>query len=109
MAKQYPVHAGREHLGKHPCIGTDRRLVDSSHRHVDDHGWRTMAALCRAALRQAAHVLRQSLYVERSMLHVVADIVGKRLRVILTLFKRARGPGMGAGVINRLALREKFD
>ena len=109
MAQQYAVHAGREHLGEHPRIGADRRLVDSRHRHIDDHGRRAMTALRRTALRQAAHVFRQSLYVERGMLHVVADVVGEGLRVTLALFKRAGGPGMRPGVINRLALREKFD
>ena len=68
-----------------------------------------MAALCRTALGEAAHVFRQALDVEGRVLHVVADVIGIGLGIFDALFERARRAGMRARVINGLALLEKLD
>ena len=59
--------------------------------------------LRRTARDQPAHVVGQALDVERRVLHVVADVVGVGLRVLLALLEGAFGAGVRAGVVDRLA------
>ncbi len=103
------MHAGGEHLREHPGVGSYRRFIDPVHRHVDDHRRRAMTAPGRAAGDQSFHVLGQALDVVRRVLHVVADVVGPRLRVLDALFEASLGAVVRARVVDRLTLREQLD
>jgi hypothetical protein len=76
MRQHDAVHAGGQHLMEHPRIGTHRRFIGPVHRHVDDHRRRAMAAPGRTAGHQPSHVVGEALDVVRSVLHVVAQVIG---------------------------------
>ena len=116
MREHDSMNPGSQHLLEHPRIRTNCRFVGAIHRHIDDHRRRTMAAPGRPPRHQSLHVRRQSNYVVGGVLHVIADIVGVSLGILLALFKTARRvpasarrPRMRAGVINRLAVRQQFN
>jgi hypothetical protein len=67
-----------------------------------------MATLRRSAFYQALHVFRQAFHIEWRMFHVVADVVGERLRVFDALFERSPRARMRPGVVNRLAIRQQL-
>ena len=68
-----------------------------------------MSALGRTARHQPLHVFGQAFDVERRVLHVVADVVGIGLGVFLALLETSGGPGMRAGVVDRLPLFQELD
>ena len=63
----------------------------------------------RSALRQPAHVFRETPDVERRVLHVVADVVGPRLSVFHPLLEAAFCSFMRARVVDRLTVLEQLD
>src|SRR6516225_689140 len=103
------MHSGSEHLLKHPRICMHCRFIDAIDRYIDNDRGGTVAALSRTTGCNPLHVLGKTLDVIRRMFHVVADVIGIRLRVFLSLLEAALRAGMRTGVINRLSLREQFD
>src|SRR5262249_28996569 len=96
------VDAGCEDLIEHPGVGAYGGRVDAVHRDVDDDGGSAMTAARGAARDEPAHIFLQAFDVVRSVLHVVADVVGVGLRVFFALLEGPGGPGVGAGVVNGL-------
>src|SRR5690349_2289007 len=77
------VHTCRQNLLEHPGVGVHGRLVDSIYRYVNDDGGRSMAALGGSAGYETAHVFLEAFDIEGRVFHVVADIVGESLRILL--------------------------
>src|SRR5258708_14875556 len=77
MRQQNAVNAGSKHLLEHPSVGSDRCFIYAVNGHVDDDGGRSMPAFWGTALHPAAQVFGKSLYRERRMPPVVADIFGR--------------------------------
>ena len=109
MGEHHAVHAGGEHLVEHPGVGMDRLRIHAVYGHVDDNRRRAMTASVRAAGCQPAHVLLQALYVEGSVLHVVADVIRVGLRVFHSLLVGASSSRVRAGVVDRLAFCQELD
>ncbi len=103
------MDARREHLLEHPRVRANRGFVGAVDRHVHDHRGRAMTALGRSALGEAAHVVAEPFDVERGVLHVVADVVGIRLRVLDALLEVPVGPFVRPGVVDRLPVGEQLD
>ena len=108
MRQQHSVHTRRQHLIEHPRVCANRSLVEAVHRHIHDDCRGAMATFRRPALYQALHVFRESLDIERRVFHVVADVIGERLRVFDALFEGAGRARMRPGVVNRLAIRQQL-
>src|SRR5678816_2719842 len=98
------MHAGGEHLLKHPRVRTHGGFVYSIDGYVDDDSRSQMSAFRRTTGHQSLHVLREAFDVVRRMLHVIADVVRIGLSVLLALLETTIRAGMRAGVINRLSL-----
>src|SRR5690242_9392437 len=109
VAQQDPVDAGGQYLLEHPRVGAYCGFIGSPDRDIHDHGGRSMAGSSGSARGESLHVSRKSRYIVRSGFHVVADVIGPGLGVLLTLLESADRAGMRSGVVNRLALFQQLD
>ncbi len=109
MAEQDAMDPGGEHLFDHPGVGPHGDLVRAVGGQRDDDGGSAVPAPGRASLDEPAHELSQRADVERSVLHVVVDVVGPGLGHFLAGFEIGGHALVAAGVVDRLSLAQQID
>src|SRR6516162_9866490 len=109
VTQEDAVHAGRQDLLEHPRVRAHRCFVSPVHRDVHDDGGRTVTAFRRPALHETPHVVCEALDVEGRVLHVVADVVGPRLRVPDALLEAPFRALMRSGVVDGLSLLQRLN
>ena len=109
LAEQDAVHATAEQLPELPGIEAHVRLVGAVDRRFHDDRGRPVSALHRSTVDQATHVLGKSGQVKGAVLHADVDVVCPGMGILPALLMRQHMPGMPAGVVDRLVLRQQVD
>jgi hypothetical protein len=106
VTQQDAVHARGKDLMNDPVVGAHAGLIEAEHRQRDDDRRGAVARRRRATIDEAAHERAQRSHVEGGMLHVVGDVVRRRLCELLAFLVAA---GVGLRVVDRLPFLEHLD
>src|SRR5208282_2694798 len=81
VRQHYPVKSRCEDLDEHPGVSVHGRFISAVDGNVDNHGRCAMAAFRRSTGDQPSHIVSETFDIERRMFHVIAYVIGIRLRV----------------------------